>query len=82
MSDSILAHFDGERILFDEPVEWEPNTKLIIHVLPKGDDEREQWLTRSKGRFAEAFANAHGSQVRHRHKQRRSLPPHIPTSNH
>jgi hypothetical protein len=45
MSESILAHFDGERILLDEPFELEPNAKLIIQVLPKGDDEREQWLT-------------------------------------
>ncbi len=57
MSDSILAHFDGERILLDEPVELEPNTKLLIQVLPKNDDEREQWLTLSKSRFADAFAN-------------------------
>ena len=57
MRDSILAHFDGERILLDEPVELEPNAKLIIKVLPKGDDEREQWLTLSKNRFADAFAN-------------------------
>ena len=57
MSDSILAHFDGERILLDEPFELEPNAKLIIQVLPKGDDEREQWLTLSKSRFADAFAN-------------------------
>jgi hypothetical protein len=57
MSDSILAHFDGERILLDEPFELEPNAKLIIQVLPKGDEEREQWLTLSKSRFADAFAN-------------------------
>jgi hypothetical protein len=57
MSDSILAHFDGERILLDEPFELEPNAKLIIQVLPKNDDEREQWLTLSKSRFAGAFAN-------------------------
>jgi hypothetical protein len=57
MSDSILAHFDGERILLDEPVELEPNAKLIIQVLPKGNDERDHWLNLSKGRFADAFAN-------------------------
>jgi hypothetical protein len=57
MSDSILAHFHGERILLDEPFELEPNTKLIIQLLPKGDDEREQWLTLSKSRLADAFAN-------------------------
>lgn len=57
MRDSILAHFDGERILLDEPVKLEPNAKLIIQVLPKDDHEREQWLTLSKSRFANAFAN-------------------------
>jgi hypothetical protein len=41
---SIPAHFDGERILLDEPVELEPNTKLIVTVLPKDDAERESWL--------------------------------------
>ena len=30
---SIPAHFDGERILLDEPIELEPNTKLIVTVL-------------------------------------------------
>lgn len=57
MSDSILAHFDGERILLDEPVELEPNAKLIIQVLPKNDDEGDQWLALSKGRLKDAFAN-------------------------
>jgi hypothetical protein len=57
MSDSILAHFKGERILLDEPVKLEPNARLIIQVLPKGDDDREEWLTLSKSRFADAFAN-------------------------
>ena len=29
--------------LLDEPVELEPNTKLLVTVLPK-DIEREEWL--------------------------------------
>jgi hypothetical protein len=57
MSDSIPAHFDGERILLDEPVQLEPNAKLIIQVLPQTDPEREVWLDLSKRRFAETFAN-------------------------
>lgn len=57
MRNPILAHFDGERILLDEPAKLEPNARLIIQVLPKDDDEREQWLTLSKSRFADAFAN-------------------------
>ena len=41
---SIPAHFDGERILLDEPVELEPNTKLIVTVLGKHDAEHDSWL--------------------------------------
>ncbi len=57
MSDSIPAHFDGERILLDEPVQLERDAKLMIKVLPKTDSEREAWLDLSKTRFPEAFAN-------------------------
>jgi hypothetical protein len=31
---SVTAHFDGERILLDEVLELEPDTKLIVTVLP------------------------------------------------
>jgi hypothetical protein len=41
---SIPAHFDGERILLDEPIELEPNTKLIVTVLGGNDAEHESWL--------------------------------------
>ncbi len=41
---SIPAEVDGERILLDEPVELEPNAKLIVTVLPKNDSERISWL--------------------------------------
>lgn len=57
MSDSIPAHFDGERILLDEPIELEPNAKLIITVLPKSDAEREAWLQLSKSKLEDLFAN-------------------------
>jgi len=40
MSQLIPAHFDGERILLDEPVELEPNSKLTVTVLSKSDKER------------------------------------------
>ena len=39
---ALRAHFDGQQILLDEPFPMEPNTKLVITVLPK-DDEREDW---------------------------------------
>lgn len=47
---TIRAHFDGERILLDEPFELEPNAPLIVTVLPKNqlDAEHEGWLRLSK----------------------------------
>lgn len=39
---TLRAHFDGQQILLDDPFPMEPNTKLVITVLPK-DDEREDW---------------------------------------
>ena len=30
----IRGHFDGTQVLFDEPCELKPNTKVIISVLP------------------------------------------------
>ncbi len=45
---SIPAHFDGERILLDEPIELQPNTKLIVTVLGENDAEHESWLRLSR----------------------------------
>ena len=56
MSQTIPAHFDGEHILLDEPVELEPNTKLLVTVLPK-DVEREEWLNLSASQLQSAYDN-------------------------
>ena len=41
---NLRAHFDGKQILLDEPFELEPDTELIVTILPKSlDDEREDW---------------------------------------
>lgn len=52
---SIPAHFDGERILLDEPVELEPDTQLIVTIVPKHDPERASWAHLSGKRLAEAY---------------------------
>ena len=57
MSQSIPAHFDGERILLDEPVELEPNTRLIVTVLSEEDFDRDVWLALSRKRFEAAYEN-------------------------
>jgi hypothetical protein len=54
MSQTIPAHYDGEHILLDEPVELEPNTKLLVTVLPK-DVEREEWLNLSASGLQDAY---------------------------
>jgi hypothetical protein len=54
---SVQAHFDGERILLDEALELETNTKLIVTVLPKHDDEREEWLNLSGRRLEDAYSS-------------------------
>ncbi len=54
---SIPAHFDGEQILLDEPFELEPNTKLIVTVLPNHDSDHESWLLLSADRLDNAYAS-------------------------
>ena len=52
---SVPAHFDGERILLDEPMELEPDARLIVTILPKDNDERNSWLRLSAARLANAY---------------------------
>jgi hypothetical protein len=54
---SLLAHFDGKRILLDEPFELEPNTQLIVTVLPKREVDHEAWLRLSAKTLVAAYAN-------------------------
>ncbi|MFN2455044.1 MAG: hypothetical protein ABR577_12570 [Pyrinomonadaceae bacterium] len=54
---SIPAHFDGERILLDEPIELEPNARLIVTVLPKNDAERQSWSSLSNQTLNEAYGD-------------------------
>jgi len=56
MSQTIAAHFDGKQILLDEPVELEPDTKLLVTVLPK-DAERDAWLRLSAKRLENAYSD-------------------------
>ena len=54
---TLRAHFDGRQIVLDEPSELEPDTKLLVTVLPKqqADDERAPWLELSAGGLAGAY---------------------------
>lgn len=54
---ALPAHFDGERICLDEPFDLEPDTKLIVTILPKqtNDNEHEAWLFLSGQRLEAAY---------------------------
>jgi hypothetical protein len=56
---TLRAHFDGERILLDEPYELEPDTKLLVTVLPnhESNGEREEWHGLSAAGLAQAYGD-------------------------
>ena len=43
----LRAHFDGEQILLDDPIELQPNTRLLVTVIPEPDAEQIAWLALS-----------------------------------
>ncbi len=55
---TLRAHFDGRQILLDEPFELEPNTKLIVTILPESSgEEREDWTRLSLESLARAYGD-------------------------
>lgn len=54
----LRAHFDGRQILLDEPYELQPNTPLLVTVLPtETDSERDDWLRFSLANLARAYGD-------------------------
>ena len=52
------AHFDGERILLDEPFELEPHMELIVTVIPRAsDEEREAWARLALASLERAYSD-------------------------
>ncbi len=54
---SVTAHFDGEHVLLDEPLELEPDEKLIVTVLSNRDPEHDAWQLLAKRGLAAAYAD-------------------------
>ncbi|MFY9608893.1 MAG: hypothetical protein WAU45_09805 [Blastocatellia bacterium] len=55
---TLRAHFDGEQIRLDEPFELEPNTELIVTVVPRApDEEREAWTRLALESLARAYGD-------------------------
>lgn len=55
---TLRAHFDGEQIRLDEPFKLEPNTELIVTVVPRAsDEEREVWTQLALASLARAYGD-------------------------
>lgn len=54
---ALTAHFDGEKVQFDEPCRIDKNARLVVVVLPP-DDERSEWARFSAGNLARAYGDA------------------------
>ena len=52
---NLKAHFDGERILLDEPFDLPANTPLVVTVLPAEADA--PWTLAAAAGLARAYAD-------------------------
>lgn len=53
---TLKAHYDGERIILDEPFEIPPNSSLMVTVLPADEAaDGEDWLLISRKSLAGAY---------------------------
>lgn len=54
---TLRAHFDGRSICLDEPFELEPDTELIVTVLPNQSSkaERSAWFKLSQQGLVAAY---------------------------
>ncbi len=55
---ALHAHFDGQKIVLDEPFELQPDARLIVTVLSEeqSDLEHDSWLEFSKAGLARGYS--------------------------
>ena len=56
---ALRAHYDGKHIVLDESFELEPNTQLMVTILPSQptDQERILWSQFSSTSLANAYGD-------------------------
>lgn len=52
---TLQAHYDGKQVLFDEPVELSPNTKLLVTVVQPSSSEEVEWQSFSAQNLERAY---------------------------
>lgn len=51
------AHFNGEKIVLDEPFDLTPNMKIIVTVISEKDSESDDWILAAKKNLARAYGD-------------------------
>jgi hypothetical protein len=53
---TLKAHYDGERIVLDEPFEIPPNSPLMVTVLPVTEEVvGEDWILAARNALSSAY---------------------------
>lgn len=52
----LQAHYDGERVVIDEPFQLQPNAPLIVTVVAP-DKERSEWIALASQSLARAYGD-------------------------
>ncbi len=52
---TLQAHYYGRQVLFDEPVELSPNTKLLVTVVQPSSSEEVEWQSFSAQNLERAY---------------------------
>jgi len=56
---TVRAHYDGEKVCLDEPIDLPPNTPMLV-TIPKPDledDSRAGWFAFAQSAFAHAYGD-------------------------
>ena len=52
---TLHGHYDGSQIQIDDPFDLQPNTKLLITIIPPTDAENMAWINFSAQGLAAAY---------------------------
>jgi hypothetical protein len=55
---TINAHYDGERVLLDEPVTLPVNARLMVTVLPVLPEDRTNWMPLAMQALSHAYGGS------------------------
>lgn len=54
---TLKAHYDGERILLDEPFNLPVNASLMVTILPSFNNENESWVNIAMKGLSDAYSD-------------------------